>query len=387
MTNDPESGGRVIVDASAAFDQGAGIGRYSRNILGRLIPTTPQIEWSLVRAPAQSKIPPFSIVGRDQEVLAARLRTLPFSRRRADQIWFRARLPLDVRLFAGKADLIYSPDFTAPPAGKTPRLVTVHDLAFLTHSDVASPALTRYLSRVVPQQVESARHVIVVSQATRDDVIRLLGVDSSKVTVCGNGVDERFFDAQVPTPEQRQRLGIPDRYLLMMGTIEPRKNHRNVFAALELLRERRDVTLVIGGRYGWGDDAIVDEIHRLEGEGLVRWLEFVPDADLPALYAGSDAVVYPSWTEGFGLPIVEGLAAGRPVVTGTAAALREVGGAYANYVDPSDIEGIASAMERVIEEGTSESDIARRQAWARTFSWDESANRIRSLIQHSIQKS
>jgi len=367
---------RILVDASAAFDQGAGIGRYSRNVLSRLMPAMPHAVWKLVYAPAGASSPAFALPGAD---LAAVTR-LPFSRRRADQLWFRARAPLDVRVLAGRADIVYSPDFTAPPAFGVPHVVTVHDLAFLTHPETASEALRRYLSTVVPRQIASAAHVMVVSEATRQDVIAHFGVPEARISVARNGVDERFFTASPPTVEQRRRLALPDNYLLMVGTIEPRKNHRNVLAAQTIARAHGGLPLVIAGRYGWGDDALVDVIRECERAGDVLWLEYAPEDDLPALYAGSRAVVYPSWTEGFGLPVVEALAAGRPVITGTAPALREVAGSHARHVDPGDIEALANAMIAMGETTSGDDDVAVRREWARTFSWDQSVQTIRDVL-------
>lgn len=361
---------RTLIEASAGFDQGAGIGRYARNIVSRLIDVGADDEsWVLLRAPAERGKPPLLDVPVSPNIRAV---TLPFSRRNADRIWFRARVPLDVRLFGRGADVVYSPDFTAPPVFGVPRMVTVHDLAFLTHPRHTTDALRRYLEDVVPRQVAVADKVVVVSNATREDVIRLLGVSEHKIVVARNGVDDRFYRARSLTEHARERLGLPKRYLLMVGTIEPRKNHVNTLRAFEHSGVGKDFPLVISGRPGWGYEPAMAEAERLAGHGLVHVPAYVPDVDLPSLYAGATALLYPSWTEGFGLPIAEALAAGIPVITGTAPALREVGGDEALYAEPDDIDGLAEKIRRVVESVSTDADRERRRTWTRQFSWDSS---------------
>jgi glycosyltransferase involved in cell wall biosynthesis len=302
--------------------------------------------------------------------------TLPFNRRNADRLWFRLRAPVDVRLFAGGADVVYSPDFTAPPMLGVPRMITVHDLAFLTHPEQTTEALRGFLEHVVPRQVERADKVAVVSEATRDEVMRYLNVPASKIVLARNGVDERFYNAEPLDTAARQTLGLPNRYLLMVGTIEPRKNHLNAMRALVRSGIGADVPLVIAGRPGWGYEAAMEGARRLAERGFVILPEYVPESQLPGLYAGATALLYPSWTEGFGLPVVEALASGIPVITGTAAALREVGGDEAEYIDPADIDGLADQIRQVAETKSTVADRARRQEWTRQFSWDFSTSTV-----------
>jgi glycosyltransferase involved in cell wall biosynthesis len=364
---------KTLVEASAAFDQGAGIGRYARNILTRLIEASDDEEWVLVRAPAERAAASYFDPARSNRVKVV---TLPFSRRNADRLWFRMRVPVDIRLFGGRGDVVYSPDFTAPPMPGVRRMITVHDLAFVTHPCHTTEALRRYLEGAVPREVARADKVAVVSQATRKDVVRLLGVPEDKVVVVANGVDDRFYQAAPLDGAARKRLRLPEHYLLMVGTIEPRKNHLNAMRALERSRVGEHLPLVIAGRPGWGHERTMEEARRLVDRGLVHLLDYFPDEDLPGLYAGAKAVLYPSWTEGFGLPVVEALASGTPVMTGTAPALREVGGDEAVYVDPGDVEGLADRIRHVAELESSDADRARRQEWTRRFSWDTSTSTV-----------
>ncbi len=361
---------RTLIEASAAFDQGAGIGRYSRNIISRLLALPGDQRWTLLRAPEErGNDPGYFPTPRRPGVRSV---TLPFNRRNADRIWHRLDVPLDARLFAGGADVLYSPDFTAPPMARVPRMITVHDLAFLTHPETTTEGLRRYLEKVVPRQVARADRVAVVSSATKSAVMDLLGVPEDKIVLARNAVDQRFRDATPLTHEDRQRLGVPERYLLMLGTIEPRKNHLNALRALEASGVGRHVPLVIAGRPGWGYEATLALAEELQHQGLVRLLSYVPESDLPGLIAGAMAMLYPSWTEGFGLPVVESLAAGIPVITGTAPALREVGGPYASYADPADVDSIANHIRSVVEHDSTDDERQQRRTWTDQFSWDSS---------------
>ena len=375
---------RALVEASAAFDQTAGIGRYSRNILGTVIPMLPDWEWRLLHAPAGPSakdaerpwLPPFN----------GKVVRLPISRRRADRLWFRVRAPMDIQFLTGRGNVLYSPDFTAPPAIRVPRIVTVHDLAFLTHPEQTTPALRSYLSGVVPRQVARADVVAVVSEATKCDVIERLRVPEARVVVIRNGIEPRFFEAPILRAQDREALGVPERFLLMVGTIEPRKNHLGVLRALQTMPASDRLPLVIAGRPGWGYEETVALARRMEADGLVHLLDYVPEAVLPSLYASAAVVLYPSWTEGFGLPILEAFAAGAPVITGTAPALREVAGDLATFVDPADTSAIAAAIASHVTGSVQENGAVERISRARSFSWHEPAARLATVFESMVRR-
>jgi glycosyltransferase involved in cell wall biosynthesis len=362
----------VLVEASAAYNQGAGIGRYSRNILQRLIPLAADDRFTLLRAPEDQSVSRFDATHWPN----AGLKTLPFNRRNADRVWFRLRLPLEARLFAGNADVVYSPDFTAPPMWRVPRMITVHDLAFLTRPTHTTDALRRYLEEVVPRQVQGADLVAAVSHATAVDLKRYYNVPDDKIVLARNAVDESFYRAQPLTDSDRARLGLPDRYFVMLGTIEPRKNHGLALAAIRRANLGMNMPLVIVGRFGWGHDTVAADMRSLQADELVIHIDNAADGDLPAILASSTAMIYPSWTEGFGLPVAESLATGIPVVTGIAPALREVGGDFARYVDPEDVDTLVEHMQELAETQPDPDIAAARSQWTRQFSWDSSTSTV-----------
>jgi len=376
---------RLLVDASAAFDQRAGIGRFARNVLSHAVRQLPDAEWTLLRFPVRRGQAPIPFDRTDAwRGATVRRRELPLTRRRADQLFFRARVPLDVRWVAGRASVLYSPDFTAPPAGATPRIVTIHDLAFLTHPEWAPLPLRRFLSQVVPEQVRRATAVAVVSESTRRDVLELLNVDAAKVHLVPNGVEERFFARTPLTAVERARFGLPDEYLLMVGTLEPRKNHLNVFRSLALLPPSLQMPLVVAGKRGWSDKPILAAAEPLVAAGKVKLVDYVPDEHLPGLYTGASAVIYPSWAEGFGLPVLEGLAAGVPVVTSLAPSLVELGGDRVTYAEAGSPESIAAGIVTALgADDTRQRGL--RQAQARRFSWDASGRQLAELLRRVVE--
>ena len=369
---------KTLVEATSAYTVGAGVGRYARNVLDVVLQEGAEHQWTLVHARQDRGAPLYWDPPTGPHV---RARALPVTRRNADRLWHRLRVPLDVQLLTGRGDVLYSPDFMAPPAIGVPRMITVHDIAFLTHPAYTTQGLRDFLSAVVPREIRSAARVAVVSEAVRIDLIEVLGVPSEKIVVARNGVDRRFLEARPLAAERRQSFGIPDRYLLMVGTIEPRKNHLNTLLAFERSGVGKEIPLILAGRPGWAFEEALEKAHELAARGIVKLLDYVPEQDLPGLYAGAHAVLYPSITEGFGLPIVEALATGTAVLTGTAPALREVGGAFARYADPLNIDELVEhLLALAAADDGSEVEQEARRAWARTFSWEETgATVLRTL--------
>ena len=361
---------RIAVDASAALNQGAGIGRYARALIPALALGMPEAKITSIVAPDPEADPVVAALGRAAlSDAGVAIRTLPISRRRADQLWFRARAPIALELATGPIDLVYSPDFTVPPAVARRSIVTVHDLAFEVVPHYAPPGLRSYLTQVVPRQARKATRINAVSETTKHDLIERYGVEEEKIAIVPNGVELKYFEAAPLCDTARAELGIPHDYLLTVGTIEPRKNHLGIFEALNHSEAAKDLTLVVAGRRGWADEEIVEKLGELERAGRVIWLDYVPEEHLPGLYAGAIAVIYVSWYEGFGLPAIEALAAGAPLVASTAPSLIEIAEGVADFADPSDPESIGNAIDRAVASGRSAGAIEARQRRARRFTW------------------
>ncbi len=366
----------IAIDYTAAVQQRAGIGRYTRELVGALLRLPESQEaghrYTLFAAAGGQAVPADLLPSP-----AVRFRFLPLSDEWAARLWHRVRLPIPVEVFTGPVDLFYSPDFVLPPTRPGTRtLLTVHDLSFLRYPDHFVPKLVRYLERVVPASVARADRVLADSEATRADLIRLLGTPPEKVEVLYSGVDARFRPEREPGERERlrARYGLDRPYVLSVGTLQPRKNYVRLIRAFVRLPDTGR-GLVIAGGQGWLYESVLEEAARHPDR--VRVLGFVEDADLPALYRGADLFVFPSFYEGFGLPVLEAMACGVPVVCSGVSSLPEVAGDAALLVDPEDEDGLRGAMERALEdEGLRREMAARGRARAAQFTWERAARQL-----------
>ena len=255
-------------------------------------------------------------------------------------------------------------------------VATIHDLSYLIVPEFAHPDLRRYLERAVPDTIARASRIVAVSETTRRDIIERYRVDPERVATIYNGVDDWFQAPGTAAVERAlEQFGLRRPYFLMVGTVEPRKNHLTALRAFTTLYEqRRDVTLVIVGSPGWLAEPIVAEIEKASKSMPVRYLRFVDDTWIPALYAGSIGLLAPSWYEGFGLPVLEAMACGAAVISSDRGALPEVAGEAAIIVPPGDIDGIASGMLRLLDDESLRSDLVQRGAVrASEFTWERAA--------------
>lgn len=364
---------RVLVDDSAAIHQGAGIGRYARNVVRAATRAGGDVDWVLAYAARRGEMPPFlaEAFGGLAESDRVEVRRLPLGDAWMTRLWHRARVPVPIQLLAlRRADIVYSPDLAVAPSGRAPRVPTIHDLAFMVRPELYPPRLLAYLRAVTDRQIAAAAHIVTVSASSRTDLIERTGVRPERISIVPNGVDQRFFAAQPPDEATRTRLRLPDDYLLTVGAIEPRKNHLGLLAALDRLAPAHRLPLVVAGRAGWDNAPIMAEIHRRERDESVIFLPNVPDDVLPALYAGAAAMVYPALYEGFGIPVIEALATGTPVVVNDTPALREAAGPHAVVADASDPESLAIAIGVALR--TPARGEETRREWAGRWSWDRS---------------
>jgi len=287
-----------------------------------------------------------------------------------------------------KLDLLHAPAYVGPLAAPCPLVVTVHDLSFYVHPEAFRPLNRLYLQRFTRWSVAQAAAVTADSEGTRNDLVRLLGVPRDKVTVIPPGVGQ---DMQ-PLDEDRVKAfrrshALPERMILYLGTLEPRKNLVCLLEAYALLRARPRFAhrLVVAGGKGWYYDRIYAQVERLGLGGEVLFPGYVPDAELALWYNAADLFVYPSLYEGFGLPPVEAMACGTPVVVSNAPSLPEVVGSAGLAVDPCDVEGLAEAMlkvlnDRRLHQSLREAGLTR----ARRYSWEATALQMAKLYRRIL---
>jgi len=389
---------RVGIDYTAAAWQGAGIGRYTRELVHTLIAQSDAYSYTLFFA--GGGIDPDSPYLADLHRLRdahhnVRIAPIPLSPRRLTQLWQRARLPLPVETFTGPLDLVHAPDFVLPPTcART--ILTIHDLSFLIYPQFAAQGMVRYLSSAVPRSLRRADAILSDSIATSQDLERFLHIDLARVTLVYPGVAPRFR----PLPPQatepvRQRLGLPERFVLFLSTLEPRKNLVRLIEAFAQVLQVTDpnlqsaicnLQLVIGGRRGWLYEEIFAAIERLRLHDRVRMLDFVDDNDLPALYNLAWVFAYPSIYEGFGLPALEALACGTPVLTANNSSLPEVVGDAALLVQAEDVGAIANGLAQLAADQTLRSRLRLAgPLHARRYSWEQAAQQVLSCYRHVMR--
>jgi glycosyltransferase involved in cell wall biosynthesis len=363
---------RVAIEFTPAVTQGGGVARSVHEMTAALL-SAAQHDYTLFIA-GTAPIPP-DIAAYQPRVRYAALGALTLTR-----LWHRLRVPLPVEAFAGRADLFFATDFALPPTLPRARsAIFIHDLTYIRVPDAAVPALVAYLSAVVPRALKRADVVIVNSEATKADIIDIYGTPSEKIATIQFGVHPHFTPSNKPLSTLRAKYGLPPQpYILAVGTVQPRKNYKRLVEALAVLRaEGTDAALVIAGGKGWMETPIFDTVTRLGLEPHVKFLGYVDDSDLPALYTHAAAFAMPSLYEGFGLPVLEAMACGTPVVTSSVSSLPEAAGDAALLVDPTDVEAIADALRRILTDtALAQSLRAKGLAHVMPYTWGRTAAQL-----------
>lgn len=373
---------QIGIDVTSAVVQGGGIGRYTRELVRALVaetathPESFSLRFFSAKPPAVLPVPnPLPSAPHVAYTPA------PLNEKWLYRLWYRLSLPLPVQWVTGPLDLFHSPDFVLPPvSGGIPTLLTVHDLSFAHYPDVFPKPLVDYLNRVVPRSVARASHILADSQATQEDLCRLWYVPRDKITVLYSGVDAMFAPvteaATLTAVQQRYQIGDTP-YLLAVGTVQPRKNYQMLIQAFRGVADQFPHQLLIAGGKGWLYDDMLAEVERQGLNGRVRFLGFVADADLPALYSGATLFLFPSLYEGFGLPLLEAMACGVPVVTSNASSLPEVAGTTAVQLSPLDQQAWTNEMLALLHNPARRSQmVAEGFRQARQFSWHQSARQL-----------
>jgi glycosyltransferase involved in cell wall biosynthesis len=361
---------RVGFDVSPLQAPQGGVGTYTANLLDELR-----------RFPQDEIVPMTQSPVRLPAMWGRSGRTIRVNK----TLWMQALLPW--QLSQAGADIVHFTNNVASCWTPCPSIVTIHDTTLWLFPRSHPRRRLLAMRPLIPLGAKHARAIIAVSDNTKRDVMRTLQVPADKVHVVYEAPAPHFR----PLPRTdaleavRQRYGLPSAFVLYVGTIEPRKNLRRLFEAFALLRRQTRFSahgLVLVGHRGWSDSAILSSVERLGLTGTVHLLGYAPAQDLVALYNLAEAVAFPSLYEGFGLPVVEAMACGTPVVASPNGSLAEIAGGAAEMVDPTRSESIAAGLGRVLSDSPRRAELrAAGLRRAAHFSWEAAAAQTRQVYE------
>ena len=360
------TGLEVVVDGSGLARPWAGVGVYTTQILRAMAVERPDCKLIVFGPRRASALVPHTTY-----------RMLPQAR----LIGRHVQWPAEIRRLRPSA---YFGPAGAIPLREVgcPAVITVHDLAIYRNSrwfPSGQPLSTRL---VVPRSVLRADVIVAVSESTARDVVEFFGTDRKRIEVVHHGVSPRFHPmAREELDDARRRLGLPERFILFVGTVEPRKNLDTLLDAWVLMRDRPD--LVIVGSWGWRYEPVRQKMERLGPR--VHHLESVDPEELPAIYNLARALAHPAWYEGFGLPPLEAMASGTPVVVSDTSSLPEIVNDAALLVPPADVQAWREALERVVADTDLAADLRHRGILrAAQFSWERAGRLTWKAVDDAI---
>ncbi len=375
---------RIAIDLSPAIHQKAGLGRYARTLAEHLI--------------AQDRVNEYIAFAYGRfanDALSPALRTLPRANIPLDArpwrmgVWLAHALGISLDRALPRIDLFHATEHLLPPLRNAKTIFTLHDLIFQFFPAYHLPLNRWFLVNAMPHFLRRADAIIAVSECTKRDAIRFYGVPPEKIAVIYEGVDPALRPETDPDriADVRTRYAKNQPFLFFVSTIEPRKNIPALVDALRALRVRGfPHRLLISGRKGWLYQGVFDHVKQSGMESKVDFLDYVPDVDLPALFAACDAFVFPSLYEGFGLTPLEAMACGAPVVCSDTSSLPEVVGDAALLVNPRDAADIAAAIERVTTDQPLRDELrAKGIAQAAKFSWERAARETLAIYEKVAQ--
>jgi glycosyltransferase involved in cell wall biosynthesis len=378
----------IGTDIRPALKQMTGVGTYIYNLFFNLVKYHPEFAYKLFTSSLRDR---WSLPFNENSDIKIYDKRVPV--KLVDMLF--TKLPiLKMEYLTGRIDLFHSPNPVLPPLGKCARIVTVHDIYFLKNPEQTQKASREVFSRRMKRDLERADRIICVSRFTANEVIEYFGTDEEKVRVIHHGIDHvdsslSNADSKKDNTNIRQKYNITEdeKLILYIGTIEPRKNPLLLIKAFELLCDssKEKLRLVIGGGYGWG----IDEIRRvIENSGQRQRITvtgYLPRNDIELFYKESDVLVFPSYYEGFGLPIVEAMAIGLPVITASRSSMPEVGGDAAIYFENDDPGELAELMKDVlVNSRLREEYIKRGIKHSSNFRWRKAADETASLYREVL---
>ncbi len=372
---------RIGINAHLLSDEAsyrrAGIHQYIAQVLDHLPPLAPDSKYLLFSRHAAGLA--------DKPGFEVRASRWPTENRLLRIAWEQTAWPL---VAAGeKLDLLHSMAFVTPLLSRIPTVITVFDLSFIHYPDSFPALQRRYLRSQTARSCRRARRVITISESSRQDVHQIFQVPLDRVDVVYPGVEAQY--RPLPAADVaafRRHEELPQRFLLHVGTLQPRKNIPVVLEALARI-QRPDLLLVLAGGKGWMYEEIFARVVALGLEDQVRFIGYVEDDALPLWYNAATVLLFPSVYEGFGLPVVEAMACGTPVIAAQSSSIPEAGGEAALYFNPHDSETLASGLTAVLDnEDLAAAMREKGLIQAQRFSWQKAGEETALVYRRALSK-
>ena len=369
---------RIGIDATALPPRLVGAGNYIVNLIRALLQLDAKNEYVVFVKPEQR----FLFEPREHLELVNAALSSPLVR----VAWEQTALPLLARQY--RLDLLHSPHYTVPLLVRSKTVATFHDMTFFLYPELHEAYKRLYFKPIIRLSARRANAIIADSESTRQDILKILRVNPQQIVAVPLGVsDHPRMDNPLEIARVRRQYNLPEKFILNVGVLEPRKNVTTLVRAFKSLIEQGiPHSLAIVGKRGWHYEQIFQTVKDLGIEDRVIFTDYIPENDLRCLYRASDLFVYPSFYEGFGLPVLEAMAQGVPVVTSNLSSMPEIAGDTALRVNPHDEPALASAMQRVLTDRGLHDKLAQDgYARSKLFSWRRTARETLGVYERVFQ--
>jgi glycosyltransferase involved in cell wall biosynthesis len=372
---------KIFIEGSSVYQKRTGVGQYTKRIFENLIFIDKKNKYTLFAFLFAKKEPRAPI--ESPNLSYKYIKFMPgkiYNKLLKNNI----KLNIDI-LLNRKPDLIIFPNFVAWPTSKKTRVWSIiYDASYLEHPEYSDKKNRDYLIKFVGKTVERSEKIITISENAKKEIENHYPSSKNKIEIISPAVDHKEYFPKDKTEITTviKKYGIDKNYILYTGTLEPRKNIVGILNAYNKLTEKLkgEYQLVLAGGKGWLDDEIEEKLEELKELNIIR-TGYVADEDLPALYSGASVFVYPSFYEGFGMPPLEAMACGTPVITSNNSSLPEVVGNAGIMIDANDTSALAKNIEKVLISQKMQSEMSKKGLkQAKKFSWEKSAKKMLKII-------
>ena len=375
---------RIGIDISRTVEEATGVGYYAKNLVHALAKVDAENDYLLYGIfydcfPKHWKQAP---IPKSHNFILHQKNSLSWLVRKKWENGGRYKEKL-----LGGIDILHSTAFTMPPVFGPKVIVTIHDLSIFAFPQHHTEANYQFVNRNVHQAARRASFIIAVSESTKKEIMRFFHVPEEKIAVVYEAAGEIFCNTKFSDDcliRMKKKYKINKRYFLSVGSIEPRKNLASALIAFKALLEIRriDYQFVIAGGKGWKNESFYQLLKKLNIDDYLVFTGYVPEEDLPALYQGAEVFVYPSFYEGFGLPVLEAMASGTPVITSNTSSLPEVAGNAALLVNPTEIFDLYEAMEALVTNPSLREELkGKGLEQSKKFTWEKTARQTLEIYE------